>query len=84
MGLLSWIIAGAVTFVLTRFIETRRRSWLAELTTSVITALAAGLAATAMDFGGWAVADGRAFAFAGLVSLLSVGVLRSRNRGIGA
>lgn len=76
MGLSLWIFAGMITFTLTRFIETARGRWFSELSISLITALAAGLAATAMDFGGWAVADGRSFAFAGLASLLGVGVAR--------
>lgn len=77
MGLTLWILAGLITFTLTRFIETARRPWLTELSVSMVTALAAGLAATAMDFGGWAVADGRSFAFAGLISLLAIGTSRA-------
>lgn len=76
MGLTLWIVAGLVTFALTRFIENRRRGWLAEVVVSLSFAVAAGLMATAMDFGGWAVADGRSFAFAGVCSLLGVGLLR--------
>lgn len=76
MGVTLWVVAGLITFILTRFIDTARRPWLTELSIALATALVAGLAATAMDFGGWAVADGRSFAFAGLSSLLGVGVLR--------
>ncbi len=76
MGLILWIVAGLVTFTLTRFIETRRRGWLMELLVSVSSAVGAGVVATALDFGGWAVADGRSFAFAGVTSMLCVGLVR--------
>jgi hypothetical protein len=78
MGLILWILAGLVSFAITRFIDTRRLGWVIELSVSLLAALAAGVAATAMDFGGWAVFDGRGFAFAGLTSLLCIGLIRLR------
>ncbi|MBW3671170.1 MAG: hypothetical protein KY432_05795 [Acidobacteria bacterium] len=78
MGLILWILAGMVTFTITRFIETQRLGWVTELSISVLAALTAGVAATAMDFGGWAVFDGRGFAFAGLTSLLCIGLIRAK------
>lgn len=80
MGLLSWIGAAAASFLLTRVIEARRRAWWLELIAGLLGAVVAGIVATALDFGGWATADGRAVAFSGISALLAIGVLRARMR----
>lgn len=80
MGFTLWLLAGFLGFILTRFIESWRRAWYVELGTATGSSLAGGLVATAMDFGGWAVPDARAFAFSGLASLLAVGLVRLRAR----
>lgn len=80
MGLISWIIAGLLTFTLVRFLGAARQRWPVELAVSLGSAILGGLAATALDFGGWAVSDVRAVAFAGLISLFSIGLLRERKR----
>ena len=81
MGIAVWAIAGLISFSIARFIEIERRSWFFELAVSVISGLVSGVIATALDFGGWATADGRAFAFCGLVALLVLGILRSVQHG---
>lgn len=80
MGIAVWATAGLISFGIVRFIRIERRSWIVELAVSVLTALAAGVLATAFDFGGWAIVDGRAFAFCALSAFLALGVLRSRKR----
>jgi hypothetical protein len=78
MGVALWLGGGFVAFLLARIIPLGRpRRRLAELVFATVTALAAGVAATAMDFGGWAEADWRAGAFAFLGALAIVGMIRA-------
>ena len=73
-----WVIAGIGAFAAGRLIRAGRpRRWLVEGPLSVTTALAAGLAATALDFGGWKEPDWRAGAFAFTAALGAIGLARA-------
>jgi hypothetical protein len=77
MGIALWIAAGLVAFGLARFVPSgRRRPWLGELATSIVAGFLLGIAATALDFGGWREPDWRAGLFALLGALSAVGVFR--------
>ena len=77
MGIALWIGCGLAAFVLARILPVQRAtSWIADLAASLAGALAAGLAATRLDFGGWRVLDWRAGAFAFAVALAMTGILR--------
>jgi hypothetical protein len=77
MGAVTWLAAGALAFLLARIIPlARRRRKLGELTASLAAAFILGIAATALDFGGWREADPRAALFAGLGSLAILGMMR--------
>lgn len=82
MGIVFWVVAGTVAFLLARIVPlARRRAWLAELIASVATALLCGLLATYLDFGGWQEPDWRAGVFALLGALAAVGVVRLLRQG---
>ncbi len=73
-----WVIAGIGAFAAGRLIRAGRPpSWLVEGPLAVIAAIAAGLAATALDFGGWKEPDGRAGAFAFSAALGAIGLARA-------
>ena len=73
-----WVIAGAGAFALARLSRAGRSAgWVLEASVSLVAAAAAGLAATALDFGGWQEPDWRAGAFALLASLGSIGLTRA-------
>lgn len=64
MGIALWVLSGAAAFLLARIIpQGRRPAWLGELLVSLATGLALGVAATALDFGGWREPDWRAALF---------------------
>jgi hypothetical protein len=68
MGIAFWLVSGAIAFLIARIVPYgRTRSKIGELLVSVCAALLLGLAATAMDFGGWSEPDWRAgmFTFTG-------------------
>ena len=68
---------GAVAALIGRSIpHARPRGWLVEAFVSVATAVAAGLAATALDFGGWKEPDWRAGVFALACALGAIGITR--------
>jgi uncharacterized membrane protein YeaQ/YmgE (transglycosylase-associated protein family) len=78
MGVLVWAVSGVVAFAVARIVPlARRRGWLAELAIAVIAALLLGIAATALDFGGWSEPDWRAGVFAFLGALAALGLLRA-------
>ena len=54
----------------------RRAHWLTDLLVAVIAAIAAGLTATALDFGGWNELDWRAGVFAFACALAVAGWMR--------
>lgn len=70
LGLFTWLGAGAAALLIARLLPQGRPAalWL-ELIVAIIAAVVAGMAATAMDFGGWAEPDARAFAFALAIAL---------------
>jgi uncharacterized membrane protein YeaQ/YmgE (transglycosylase-associated protein family) len=77
MGILSWLLGGAVAFAAGRFIPLARRpGWRLELAAALTAALLAGFIATALDFGGLDEPDPRAIAFATLVAFALVGITR--------
>lgn len=77
IGFASWIAAGAIAFALGLLAPTGRPRavWL-ELSIAMFVSVAAGMTATALDFGGWNELDLRAAAFAFLISLAAIGLLR--------
>lgn len=78
MGIVVWLASGAIAFLLARIVPLgRARGWIAELLTAIVTALLLGVVATALDFGGWKQADGRAGAFAFFGALAFIGIVRS-------
>jgi uncharacterized membrane protein SirB2 len=78
VGIVSWVISGIAAFLVARIIPLLRQTqWIAELVTAIVSALLAGLAATALDFGGWRELDWRAAAFAFCVALAAAGVVRA-------
>ena len=73
-----WVVAGIVAFLIARIIPfSRQVHWKTELAVSVVAALAAGVAATALDFGGWRELEWRAAVFSFLVALALVGAVRT-------
>jgi hypothetical protein len=73
-----WVVAGIGAFAAARLIRAGRpRRWLIEAALSLIAAVAAGLAATALDFGGWEEPDWRAGVFAFAVALGAIGLARA-------
>lgn len=54
----------------------RPRGWIGELMVSVVAALALGVAATALDFGGWKEPDWRAGLFVLFGAFAAIGVVR--------
>ena len=71
-----WLVAGAGAFALARLIRAARPSWPTEAAVAVLAAVAAGLVATALDFGGWKEPDWRAAAFSLCVSAAAIGAGR--------
>lgn len=64
MGIGLWLLGGFAAFLIARIVPLRRpEGRLAELALALLSALILGLAATAMDFGGWKELDVRAGAF---------------------
>jgi len=77
MGAILWLATGCLAFALARFIPPRRRGWRGELAVAVTTAFVLGVAATALDFGGWREPDPRAAAFCALGAAAVIAVFRS-------
>jgi hypothetical protein len=72
---------GIVACVIARIVPSLRRTqWLSELLLSLMTAAAAGLGATALDFGGWNEADWRAGVFAFACSFALIAWVRVMRR----
>lgn len=73
-----WIIAGLGAFAGARLIRAGQpQGWLMEGSLSLIVAVAAGLAATALDFGGWQEPEWRAGAFAFAAAFGAIGLGRA-------
>ncbi|HUP45301.1 MAG TPA: hypothetical protein VM779_07280 [Thermoanaerobaculia bacterium] len=88
MGIGIWLVAGCGALLLARLARTARAPWWVDALLAVSAAIAAGLAATALDFGGWREPDWRAGSFAFLAALGALGLfrlirlLRARRRGV--
>ena len=77
MGIATQAAAGLVAFVIARIVPAGRpRRWWVELIVCLAGALAAGFAATALDFGGWATFDWRAAVLGFVTALLLAAVTR--------
>jgi len=77
VGIATQAVAGVVAFVIARIIPSgRSRRWAVELIVSLAGALAAGVVATALDFGGWDEVDWRAAVLGFVTALLLAGVTR--------
>jgi uncharacterized membrane protein len=78
MGIALWVLCGVAVFAVGRAIGTGRPDGVAgELLAAIVVALAAGLAATALDFGGWNEIDWRAGLFVIACSLAVIGIGRT-------
>ena len=77
MGAAFWLASALSIFLVARIIPPgRHRIYLLELATALGAALACGLAATALDFGGWKELDWRAMLFVALGTAAFVGAER--------
>jgi uncharacterized membrane protein SirB2 len=77
VGVASWVVLGIAAFLIARIIPfSPQTHWKTELVAAVVAALAAGVAATILDFGGWRDLDWRSAAFAFCVALAVTGVVR--------
>lgn len=78
MGVALWLLCGLVVFIAARAIDVARPAGLvAELSIAMVAAMLAGLAATALDFGGWGEVDWRAGAFAICCAFAAIGISRA-------
>jgi hypothetical protein len=78
MGMALWALCGVAVFAVVRAIGAGRPDGLlAELLGAIVVAFAAGLAATALDFGGWNEIDWRAGLFVTACSLAVIGIGRT-------
>ncbi|MFL6247082.1 MAG: hypothetical protein ACJ74H_13710 [Thermoanaerobaculia bacterium] len=77
MGIALWLVSSVAAFFLAKMLPWRRPSrWLGEFLVSVLAGLALGVAATALDFGGWNEPDWRAGLFVFLGALAAAGTFR--------
>ena len=63
MGVSVWLVAGGAACIIASFIPSGRRRPGAEAVAALVVASLAGIAATALDFGGWNEPDWRAALF---------------------
>ena len=78
MGVALWLLCGAAVVATSRMIAAGRPARvIKELFLVVIASAMAGLAATALDFGGWGELDWRAGAFVILCDFAAIGISRS-------
>jgi uncharacterized membrane protein YeaQ/YmgE (transglycosylase-associated protein family) len=83
MGIALWLGCALVVFFVARRVpHGRPAGWFGELAAAIVSALALGVIATALDFGGWNEADWRAPLFVFLGTAAVVGVLRFRHLGV--
>jgi len=77
MGIALWLGCATVIFFIARSVPyARPRRWIGELITSLLSALAMGITATALDFGGWNEPDWRAALFVVFGVAAIVGAVR--------
>ena len=78
MGVALWLLCGVAVFIVARAIGAARPArFIGELTLALIAAFAAGLLASALDFGGWSEVDWRAGAFVISVVFAAIGISRA-------
>ena len=75
VGMSLWIVAGGAAWFMARFIPPGR-SPAAEAIAALVISNIAGLAATALDFGGWNEPDWRAVVFVFCCVAAALGVIR--------
>jgi hypothetical protein len=77
MGIAFWLLSGAIAFLIARIVPLGRGAGrIGEFLVSVCAAGLLGLAATAMDFGGWREPDWRAALFAFFGAFAAAGLWR--------
>jgi peptidoglycan/LPS O-acetylase OafA/YrhL len=77
MGIALWLACSVAAFVFARIIPfLRLTQWWPKFVAATLAALAAGFAATALDFGGWNELDWRGGVFAFLCSFAVVALVR--------
>jgi hypothetical protein len=76
MGIVSWLAAALAAFGFARVVPRFRRRAVPELAGAALAAVAAGLLATSLDFGGWVVFDPRSATFAALAALVAIAIVR--------
>lgn len=75
MGVSVWLVAGGAAWIIARFIPPGRLPG-AEGIVALVTASLAGIAATALDFGGWNEPDWRAALFVFFWVAAALGLVR--------
>ena len=83
MGLLMWLVAGAAAAAAARLIRAGRPvRWLGEVSLALVGAVIFGVAATALDFGGWKEPEWRAglFSLFGAAAILGLARLPRMRR----
>jgi hypothetical protein len=77
MGVALWLLCGVAAFAAARAVPPGRPAGFAgEFVTALLIAFGAGLAATALDFGGWNEVDWRAGAFTLIAAFAALGAGR--------
>lgn len=77
MGILTWLLGGAAALLACRFVPLGRTAGrLPEALCGLAFALAGGLVATRLDFGGWNVAEPRAALFCAVTTICGVAIYR--------
>jgi nicotinamide riboside transporter PnuC len=77
MGIALWLGCATVIFFIARSVPyARPRRWIGELVTALISAMAMGVTATALDFGGWNEPDWRAALFVVFGVAAIIGAMR--------
>lgn len=78
MGVALWLLCGVALFAASRFIAAGRPAgFVSELLLVTGMSFAAGLGATALDFGGWNEPDWRAGVFVILCAFTAIGISRA-------
>ena len=78
MGAVYWLASALSIFLVARIVPAGRiKNYLLELIASLAAAFACGLAATALDFGGWRESDWRAVLFVLLGTASVLGASRA-------
>jgi hypothetical protein len=78
MGVSVWMIAGGTAWIIARFIPPGRLPAV-EAIAAIVAANLAGIAATALDFGGWNEPDWRAALFVFFWVAAALGLVRIVN-----